>query len=83
MIGDFENKPTRLCLTHSDNTHTSEMSWDANVDDLLQAFYGLAIAAGWNPKAILNGMYEFIEGTDLYGWTPLSDISNSPEFREE
>ena len=55
----FENKPVKLTLESGDVKLTSEMNWDAPMDDLLNSFYGLCIGATWHPTSVLETMAEF------------------------
>lgn len=57
----MENTKTILTIEHSGTKHSSELSWDAGMDDLIQSFYGLCIAATWNPVTVLENMKEFAE----------------------
>lgn len=82
MLNEFKNNPTVISITSSGNVHTTTLAGDANMYDMLQGFYGLCVASGWNPETVIKGMYEFVEQTDIYGWTPVNDIENSPENRD-
>lgn len=53
--------PTILSLRHHDMDHQSTLPWDANMEDILQAVYGLCIAATWNPILVLECMKQFAE----------------------
>ena len=73
MLNEFKNNPTVISLTSSGNVHTSTLPDDASMCDMLQSFYALCIASGWNPETVIKGMYEFVEETDIYNWTPIND----------
>ena len=78
-----ENKPTILKLEHGGTVQTVELPWDANMLDMLQAFYGLCIGATWQPSTVIEGMYDFVQQSDTYNWTPINDIVNGPEYKED
>lgn len=77
-----ENKPTVLKFEHGGVTQTVELPWDANMEQILQAFYGMCISSTWMPSTVIESMYEFAKDQDIYGWTPVNDIENSPENRD-
>lgn len=52
-------KPTLLTLSHAGRKFSATLDWDANIDDVLYAFYGLSIAAGYDPGSLLEEMREF------------------------
>lgn len=35
-----ENSPTKLTLSHADVTMSAELPWDANLNDIMDAFVG-------------------------------------------
>lgn len=78
----FNNEPTKISLSHGGKTHTSELNWDADMYDMLQAFYGLCVASSWNPEQVVRGMYEFVQEVDVYNWTEINSIENGPEEEE-
>lgn len=53
--------PTKITLESHDKKHSSELNWDAGLDDILDAFYGLCIAATFHPESILNVMKDWVE----------------------
>jgi hypothetical protein len=58
----MEDEPkTILTIEHCGDKTTVELPWDAHVDDLVQAFYGAAVASTWKPKTILKCMKEWSE----------------------
>lgn len=57
----MENKPTILTLECGGVKFTSEMTWDANIEDLLNSFYGLCVGATFHPEALLKSMQEWAE----------------------
>ena len=56
----MENSPTKLIIEHADNKITAELPWDANLDDLLDAFYGLCVAHTYHPISILTHMEDWL-----------------------
>lgn len=60
MIIDHSEK-TVLTLEHADRKVSTELNWDASMEDLLDAFYGACIATTWHPTTILEGMKAFAE----------------------
>ena len=57
----MENEKTILTIEQNNMKFTSEMPWDASMDDFLDAFYGLCVSATFVPKTILTHMKEFAE----------------------
>lgn len=57
----MENEKTILTIEQNNMKFISEMPWDASMDDLLDAFYGLCVSATFTPKTILTHMKEFAE----------------------
>lgn len=57
----MENEKTILTIEQNNMKFISEMSWDAGMDDILDAFYGLCVSATFTPKTILTHMKEFAE----------------------
>ena len=63
-----ENQPTKITIEANGFKHSSELNWDASIDDLIQSFYGLCIAASWIPTTVLENMKSFAEEhLDAYG----------------
>lgn len=60
-MGNTENNKTVISLEHDGCKHTSELPWDANLNDLLNAFFGLCVSATFYPNSILECMKEFAE----------------------
>ena len=60
MIIEHSEK-TVLTLEHADRKVSTELSWDASMEDLLDAFYGACVATTWHPTTILEGMKAFAE----------------------
>lgn len=50
-----------LSIESDGKKYTSEMNWDASMEDILQSFYGLLIATSYMPDTILRNMKEFSE----------------------
>lgn len=57
------NLPEKIKLTieTNKNKHTSEINWDANLEDLLDAFYGLCVAATYDPITVCAEMKKWSE----------------------
>ena len=56
----YNNEPTKLTLEHDGNKFIAELPWDADMDDLTNAFYALCIGATFNPSTVLDGMGEWL-----------------------
>lgn len=55
-------QPTILSLVTYNNKFTWETDHsDINIDDLLEAFYGLCVGVTFAPEAVLQGMKDFAE----------------------
>ena len=57
----IDQKPTKITLEAHGHKHSSELNWDAGLDDILDAFYGLCIAATFHPETILSYMQEWLD----------------------
>ena len=57
----FDTKPTILSIEHNGNKFTAELPWDADMEDLTNAFYTLCIGATFQPTTVIRGMKEFLE----------------------
>lgn len=62
MIPD--EKPTIFTLEHGGCKITTELSWDADIHDLINAFYAMCIGVSFIPSTIIDGMKEFIESKE-------------------
>lgn len=60
MIIEHSEK-TVLTLEHADRKVSTELNWDASMEDLLDALYGACVATTWHPTTILEGMRDFAE----------------------
>lgn len=56
-----ENNPTVITLDHGYQKVTVELPWDAGMDDLIDAFYGMCVCATFTPRTIIQGFQEFLE----------------------
>lgn len=56
-----ENHPTRITIESNGDKHSSELNWDAGIDEVIQSFYGLCVTATWMPTTILENMKSFAE----------------------
>ena len=57
----METEKTILTIEQNNMKFTSEMPWDAGMDDILDAFFRLCVSATFTPKTILTHMKEFAE----------------------
>lgn len=55
----FENEKTILTLTMNGIKMSWEGNWDANMDDLLSAFYGLCVGHTFLPESVIGVMKDF------------------------
>ena len=55
---DVDEK-TILSLEMNGYKHSSELSWDANMYELLESFFGMCVSATFSPKTVLEVMNEF------------------------
>jgi hypothetical protein len=51
----------KLTLETNKNKHTSEINWDANLEDLLDSFYGLCVATTYDPITVCMVMKKWSE----------------------
>jgi hypothetical protein len=52
---------TIVSLEQFGNKHYSELPWDAGIEKILDAFYGLCVAATFKPKHVLEYMKDWSE----------------------
>lgn len=73
---------TKLILESDGNTIQWETPHsDTSMEDLLYAFYGLCVAASWNPMTVLKKMRDFVdERIDFFNNVRIDDISNSSDL---
>lgn len=57
----MESKKTILTIESNDMKFISELPWDAGMDDILDAFFGMCISTTFAPKTILTHMKEFAD----------------------
>lgn len=57
----MKDEKTILTLEHADRKIVAEMSWDADMDDLLDAFYGLCVGVTWRANTVLEAMKQYAE----------------------
>jgi hypothetical protein len=57
----MNNDNTILTLANDSKTVTTKMSWDCNMEELIDAFYGACIALTWNPVTILETMEDYAQ----------------------
>ncbi len=72
---------TILTLESNGCKFTAEMNWDAGMNDLLESFNGLCVAATFSPKTILKCMQEFAT-EKLEAYFP-EEFSNTIDFENE
>ena len=56
-----EPEKTIVTLESHGKKHSSELNWDAGIYDILNAFYGLCVAATFDPVQVVKGMREWSE----------------------
>lgn len=57
----IDQKPTKITLEAHGCKHSSELSWDAGIVDILDSFYGICISATFHPELILSHMQEWLD----------------------
>ena len=77
---------TKLIFESEDNRYTWESPYaDASMDDILPAFYGLLVAATWQPCTIIKCMKDFVEENeyilekDESVWPAKNDNEDEPQ----
>ena len=80
---------TRLVFESEDNRYLWESPYaDASMDDILPAFYGLLVAATWQPETIIKCMKDFVEeneyvlekNQDITDWPHKDESDPQPHF---
>ena len=57
-----DDAKTRLILETNDNRYIWESPYaDANMDEILNALYGLCVGATWQPETVIKCMKEFAD----------------------
>jgi hypothetical protein len=81
---------TRLTLECNDGHRYIWESpyFDDGLDSIIEAFHGLLIAAGWQPKSIIDGLRVYVEertATQIQPFDPeiLCKIANASDTDEE
>lgn len=59
-LGNSECLPTELTIKTTEHVVTQELPWDANMEDLCQAFYGALVSITFSPDVVLDGMKNFL-----------------------
>lgn len=57
----MEYKTTKLTLVSNGNTYSAELSWDAGLNDLFDAFKGLLVCATFHQESVENHILELAE----------------------
>ena len=52
---------TIISIEQSGNKFSGELSWDASIGDLLDAFFGLCVCLTYHPKSIEKEMVEYLQ----------------------
>jgi hypothetical protein len=50
----MNTEPYRITIESHGSKYTSELAWDANVEDIAEALRGMLIAGGFNPETVLK-----------------------------
>lgn len=59
--GNSDCLPTEFSIKTTDHVVKQELPWDANLEDMCQAFYGALVAVGFSPEGVLRYMKSFAE----------------------
>ena len=57
----FDKDNIVLTLESSGKKYTAELKWDADIDTLIETFYGLCITSTYHPLTVLKHMKSFSE----------------------
>lgn len=49
---------TKISITHYNLTHTTEVEADAGIDEVIDAFCAILVAAGWAKSTVEHGIVE-------------------------
>lgn len=58
-LGNRDYPPTILSIKNDNKVINIELSWDAGLNDLLDAFYGALVTMTFHPDSIVEAMYEY------------------------
>ena len=50
----MENKPTIITISHDNRKLSAELSWDANIYDIMEALDGLIIGSGYHKDCLID-----------------------------
>jgi hypothetical protein len=56
-----EPEKTIVIIESHGKKHSSELNWDAGIYDILNAFYGLCVAATFDPVTVVKCIREWSE----------------------
>ena len=57
----FTEQKTKISITHHGDKFKAELAWDANLENVFDAFMGLLNAAGFHPDSIKDMIVELGE----------------------
>lgn len=66
-LGNHECLPTELTIKTTEHVVKQELPWDANMEDLCQAFYGALVSITFSPDVVLDGMKNFLIDKGAFG----------------
>lgn len=59
-LGNRDNPPIRFTVESGDRTIIQELHWDADANELLEAFYTAMVGLTFSPSGVLQAMQEFV-----------------------
>lgn len=62
MMHNTQNDKFIITMEQTDGKKmVTELSWEAGMDDILEAFYGMCIGLTWAPSIVLEAMKDFVD----------------------
>jgi len=57
----FTEQKTKLSITHAGNKYKAVLPWDANIESVFDALFGLLVAAGYHQDSIEDEIISWAE----------------------
>jgi hypothetical protein len=81
----MKNEKIILTLESNGIKSTHELSWDATVDELVNAFYAAMVGITFSPNLVINAMKQFVKdnGETLDNEYIIPDIKRGIDYDDE
>jgi hypothetical protein len=81
----MKNEKIILTLESNGIKSTHELSWDATVDELVNAFYAAMVGITFSPNLVINAMKQFVKdnGETLDNECIIPDVKRGIDYDDE